>query len=568
MKTGPLGSGTYGKIYKAQDIRTGETVVVKEVDMTRLEQYQKDQAIKEVKFMRTLHHPNIVSYRDYFLVQGEMVTTLYIVMEFAAGGDLGKVIKEAKKSPPGFRFSETEIIDWMVQMCLALKHCHNRKIIHRDIKTDNMFLSDSKEIKLGDFGVSRNLIDTLDTAGTQVGTPYYLSPEICRNQPYDSRTDVWSMGAVVYELMTLCHPFEAKNLQALVMSILREKPAPLPDFYSQGLRDAVMLCLNKDYQERPTIEDILRLPLLRNRIPNNLSESLITEEFSHTMLHGQNLLASLSKDVTKSGDLWRSPSPSGNRGQTRAPSSDRKKAKAHSLSPAARPPRDARREEAATEESVKLATPPRHVPRNANSKRSTNARGSPAPTTATTSPTPTNPSTPSTHNGRASPGPGSLDSKVAELSLADASSRVLAPLRPTSRDSVSQGGSSSRPNSNSKSRPNSQGARDISSPSALGSITRRMHTLPRGAGACERCSNPLRDYIYQCTANQCRNFFLCRSCYSKTSHGVDSTPPHTFEQLFFRPGEANESPGSRAGKASPLSRSPALKPLKPIAWPN
>jgi len=128
-------------------------------------------------------------------------------MEYADGGDLEAKINTriSKGMKP---FSEERILTWVVQMCCALKHVHDKKILHRDIKTPNVFLMKDGTIKLGDFGVARSLEHTLDQAQTQIGTPYYLSPEICRSQPYNHKSDMWALGVVVYELATLKRPFE------------------------------------------------------------------------------------------------------------------------------------------------------------------------------------------------------------------------------------------------------------------------------------------------------------------------------------------------------------------------
>jgi|EP01049_Picozoa_sp_SAG25_P007204 NIMA (never in mitosis gene a)-related kinase len=129
------------------------------------------------------------------------------------------------------------ILNWFVQICLAMKHVHDRKVLHRDIKTQNIFLTQGGTvIKVGDFGISKVLKDTDQKAKTQVGTPYYLSPEICLDKAYNHKSDIWSLGCVLYELATLRHAFDAGNMHALVLKIMKGKYPPPPTIYSAELR--------------------------------------------------------------------------------------------------------------------------------------------------------------------------------------------------------------------------------------------------------------------------------------------------------------------------------------------
>jgi NIMA (never in mitosis gene a)-related kinase len=106
-------------------------------------------------------------------------------------------------------------------MCQGLQYLHANRILHRDIKTINMFLTKEERVKIGDLGVAKMLNETSNMAQTVVGTPYYLSPELCEEKPYNNKSDIWSLGCVLYELCTLKHPFEAQNQGALILKILR-----------------------------------------------------------------------------------------------------------------------------------------------------------------------------------------------------------------------------------------------------------------------------------------------------------------------------------------------------------
>ena len=97
-------------------------------------------------------------------------------------------------------FTEDEILNWFIQIAISLEYIHGRKVIHRDIKTSNIFLTGNGTVKLGDFGISRVLENTNEAAMTVVGTPYYMSPEVCESKPYTFKSDVWALGCVLYEL--------------------------------------------------------------------------------------------------------------------------------------------------------------------------------------------------------------------------------------------------------------------------------------------------------------------------------------------------------------------------------
>lgn len=117
-------------------------------------------------------------------------------------------------------------------------------------------------VKLGDFGISKVLENTNDNALTVQGTPYYMSPEVCQSKPYNYTSDVWSLGCILYELCTLEHAFSGENLLGLVFKIVQDKQGPIPDMYSQELKDLVNKLLVKDDKKRPQVIDILRMPFV------------------------------------------------------------------------------------------------------------------------------------------------------------------------------------------------------------------------------------------------------------------------------------------------------------------
>lgn len=188
-----LGQGSYGKAYLVEQISDKQVCVLKQVDMSGMMEGEKREVYKEAEILKSLDHNNIIRVRDICRTKSNK---LWIVMDYADGGDLEKRLKNQK----GVHLIEKTVIDWFVQMCLAVKHCHDRKTIHRDLKSQNIFLTSKGEVKLGDFGIAKVLSHTRDIAKTMVGTPYYISPEIINSAPYSFKTDIWSLGVILYEL--------------------------------------------------------------------------------------------------------------------------------------------------------------------------------------------------------------------------------------------------------------------------------------------------------------------------------------------------------------------------------
>ena len=147
------------------------------------------------------------------------------------------------------------------QICLGIKHLHDGKVMHRDLKGQNIFLTSKGKVKIGDLGVSKVMESTL-RARTQIGTPYYMSPELVKGLPYTFKSDIWSLGVILYELCTLQIPFEGQNIFQLGKQITNSQPKPLPAFYSEMTKSLVAAMLEKREAYRPTISEILKRPMI------------------------------------------------------------------------------------------------------------------------------------------------------------------------------------------------------------------------------------------------------------------------------------------------------------------
>ncbi|NWQ65154.1 NEK5 kinase, partial [Neopipo cinnamomea] len=287
-----IGEGSFGKIFLAKGKMDNEPCVIKEINLTKMPVKEKEASQKEVILLAKMKHANIVAF--YASLQEK--NKLYIVMEYCDGGDLMKRINMQH----GVLFDEDQILSWFVQISLGLKHIHDKKILHRDVKAQNIFLSNNGTVaKLGDFGIARQLNSTMEFAHTCVGTPYYLSPEICENRPYNNKTDIWSLGCVLYELCTLKHPviltvlflffslvkFEGNSLHELVLKICRGRFHPVSPNYSYDLRILISQLFKISPRDRPSINSILRKPFLQKLVLRYLPPEMTQEELSHTVIH-------------------------------------------------------------------------------------------------------------------------------------------------------------------------------------------------------------------------------------------------------------------------------------------
>lgn len=281
-----LGEGAFGTAYLVSEKRNRSALhVAKEIRVQHLTQKQRELCLAEAEVLRRLSHANIIGYVDSFL-EG---TRLFIVMEYADNGDLASQIKDRKDEHT--RFSESEIMSIHLQLVLALQHCHGCKILHRDLKPMNVFLKKPWIVKLGDFGISKVLESTTAGAQTTVGTPLYLSPEICNGEPYGTKSDLWSLGVLTYELAALKVPFQATSLPALIMKVCSATPDPLPQQYSWDMEEIVHGFLEKEPRKRLSLNSVLSNPYARHHIERLLERSredygknaggLISHQWSH-----------------------------------------------------------------------------------------------------------------------------------------------------------------------------------------------------------------------------------------------------------------------------------------------
>lgn len=260
-----IGQGSYGKAVLVQD-RDGKLYVMKIIDMSRMDSKQRKDAANEVKVLASLKHPYIVSYRESFTEN----RNLAIVMDYADGGDLHDRISRTRKAMK--TFSEEKVVRWFTEATLALKYMHDKHVLHRDLKSQNLFLTSQDRLRIGDFGISKVLESTAAFARTTIGTPYYLSPEICMEKPYSFASDIWALGCILYELAALRVPFDASSLQSLVHKITRGPAPVMPSAYTPDLRQLCTDLLHREQSQRPAAPEILQRGVIQAEIRRMLRE--------------------------------------------------------------------------------------------------------------------------------------------------------------------------------------------------------------------------------------------------------------------------------------------------------
>jgi len=246
-----IGEGSFGKAVLVQT-SDGARLVCKMIDISKASPKETQDTVKEARLLASFKHPFIVEYTTNFTDGG----WLCIMMTYCEGGDLTTQVEQARRERR--RILEDQVLRWMAQALLALKYIHDRRVLHRDLKSSNFFLTRRRNLKMGDFGIARVLQNTQACARTIIGTPQYLSPEVCLEKAYTWPSDIWSMGCILYELCALKFPFDGgQSIVVLVQSITRGTTPALPEGYSDFSRQLCNDMLNKNPSCRPTAGAIL-----------------------------------------------------------------------------------------------------------------------------------------------------------------------------------------------------------------------------------------------------------------------------------------------------------------------
>lgn len=259
-----IGKGSFGEAILVRSKLDGKRYVAKTVDSGSMSDKEKRDVQNEIRILAAVNHPNIIRYHEHFL-DG---TFIFIIMEYADGGDLSSRIKEAKSQEKPKPFEPQLAMFWFLQICMALKYLHDNHVLHRDLKTANIFLTSKNVVKLGDFGISTVLQTSMACAKTVCGTPYYFSPELCQSKPYNNKSDVWALGVVFYESLTLQRPFNARSLKELLKKIKVGQFDPLPETIPAEIRRLCCSLLQVNPTQRPNVNRILESSYVQDCLKN------------------------------------------------------------------------------------------------------------------------------------------------------------------------------------------------------------------------------------------------------------------------------------------------------------
>jgi len=241
-----IGRGSMGKVYRARDVRNEEIVALKAFyPDTSLSDQQRDELLarfqKEANILTTLEDTNVVGIREVGTHEGQE----YIAMEFLDGPNLKELLAM------GVSFTIEDVVDVGVQVLAGLEACHRAGIVHRDIKPANIVKLPSGTVKLADFGIARILTDaTISRTGTVVGTPNYMSPEQVSGGEVTPRSDLFSLGVVLYELTTKHKPFDGESITAIMYNVVNLTP-PAASHYTEEVPEAMDQVLARAMHKRP-----------------------------------------------------------------------------------------------------------------------------------------------------------------------------------------------------------------------------------------------------------------------------------------------------------------------------
>jgi NIMA (never in mitosis gene a)-related kinase len=255
-----LGDGAYSVVYKVRRKEDSKIYALKKVNLANLSQKEKENSLNEVRILASVKSTFVIAYKEAFIDESDQ--SLCIVMEYADKGDLYQKITQFKKM--GCLIDEVDIWRIFIQMTKGLKALHDLKILHRDLKSANIFLFSDGSAKIGDLNVSKVAYKGLGY--TQTGTPYYASPEVRRDEPYDMKSDIWSLGCVTYEMLALHPPFRAENMEKLYNKVIQCQYGKISERYSDDIKEIIKLLLKVKTKDRPTCAQILKHPLVKKRL--------------------------------------------------------------------------------------------------------------------------------------------------------------------------------------------------------------------------------------------------------------------------------------------------------------
>ena len=257
---GKIGEGAYSTVYTVKRLEDEKIYALKKVKIKKLSNKEKNNALNEVRILASVNSPYIIGYKESFIDEAEQ--TLCLVMEYADDGDLYEKVKLYRKNNTFFR--EDDIWRIFIQITKGLHDLHEYDILHRDLKSANVFLFRDGTAKLGDLNVSK--ITSRGLGCTQTGTPYYASPEVWKDNPYNLKSDIWSLGCVFYELIMLKTPFRGEGMKELYKKVMSGEYPKIAKDFSPKFQIVIDKILKVKPEERPNTSEILELPEVVDKI--------------------------------------------------------------------------------------------------------------------------------------------------------------------------------------------------------------------------------------------------------------------------------------------------------------
>ena len=290
-----IGTGAFSTVSLVKSKKDNLIYALKRVELNKMMPNEKDNSLNEIRLLASIHHINIISYKESFYE--ENTNTLNLVLEYADAGDLQSKIS-AHKNVQKY-FNENTIWSIFIQMVRGIKALHDKNIIHRDLKSANIFLMKNGICKLGDLNVSKEAKAGL--LQTQTGTPYFASPEVWSGKPYGLKSDIWSLGCILYQMTTLKMPFQGNNFKEVYSNVLKCKYSPLPKIYSKDLDLLIKQLLQIDPEKRPSAIEILEEPIIKEKIKILFNDN---EKRIHTLENENNkLIQKISDEIKNDIDI-------------------------------------------------------------------------------------------------------------------------------------------------------------------------------------------------------------------------------------------------------------------------
>mmetsp|Transcript_14672 Transcript_14672/g.34949 ORF Transcript_14672/g.34949 Transcript_14672/m.34949 type:complete len:645 (+) Transcript_14672:90-2024(+) len=266
-----LGRGRYGEVMLCEHVASGKQFALKRTKFGGGSQPDAQKVEVEAEALGRLRHESVIRHYAAFKHHDPLHGLVFcIVMELADQGDFAALLAQrwAEATDAAVAWlPEEDVLGWFAQLASGLAHIHSKRVLHRDLKPENVFVCSDGLLKIGDFGISRLMTRTSELAKTAVGSPVYLSPEIINGSPYSYKSDVWSLGVMLYRICSNKYPFDATNLAQLALKITSGSFSPLSPKYSPQLHHLVASMLQIEHEHRPTAQEIVLNPLVQTRPP-------------------------------------------------------------------------------------------------------------------------------------------------------------------------------------------------------------------------------------------------------------------------------------------------------------